>query len=109
MGIFKAGICFTLLGLSTAVLSQNTPAGEAKPFNCIDKNTLTVIDGCMSQKIETNLVFRQAEDKVLELAKTSSDKVMSTVTFDEQKMVITVLAHKDASIALVDSKKLKKD
>lgn len=88
---------------ATAIAQAATPsAGDAKPFNCIDKTTFAVNSECMSQEIESNLVFKQAEVAIVENAALVSDRAMATLTFNEETMTINVIAHKDATIAKVD-------
>lgn len=90
------------LTLSTFAASAST--GETKTFNCMDKKTFAINSDCMSQDIESTLVFKNAEKAIVAKANNTSDMALATVTFDEQAMTITVVAHKDATIAKVKTK-----
>ena len=91
-----------ILSAAAAAQASSPSAGDAKPFNCIDKTTFAVNSECMSQEIESNLVFKQAEVAIVENAALVSDRAMATLTFNEETMTINVIAHKDATIARVD-------
>lgn len=97
---------FLLVVSASSFASTNTD-GETKTFNCMDKQTFEINSGCMSQNIESNLVFKKAQKAVLDSAKDASDRALATMTFDSRTMTISIVAHKDAAIAKVDTAKLK--
>lgn len=92
-----------LISLSTFAASANT--GETKTFTCMDKKTFEINSECMSQDIESTLVFQKAEKAVVEEATNVNDRALASVTFDARTMTINIVAHKDASIASVKHKK----
>ena len=98
-----SGALLALLSVSSFVASANS--GEPKTFNCMDKKSFAINSECMSQNIESNLAFKNAEKAIIEKASTGNDRALASVTFDARTMTIHVVAHKDASIASVDHKK----
>jgi hypothetical protein len=88
-----------LMTVSAIAMSANANAGEAKLFNCMDKTTLTMNSECMSKQIASNLVFKRAEEAVIQKASDVSDKAIATMTFDPKTMTIEVVAHRDALLA----------
>lgn len=96
-----------LVAVSGASFASNSTDGETKAFNCMNKKTFEINSECMSQNIESNLVFQKAQKAVLADATDASDRALATMTFDSRTMTISIVAHKDASIAQVDTTKLK--
>lgn len=104
MKVIKPLSIILMVSACMATQAATPSAGEAKTFNCMDKTTFSVNSECMSQKIESNLVYKQAQKVVMENVVMSNDRAIATITFDEKTMTINVLAHKDATIAKVDAR-----
>ena len=94
-----------LLVVAGSSFASTNTNGETKTFNCMDKKTFEINNECMSQDIESNLVFKKAQKAVLENTSDASDRALASMTFDSRTMTISIVAHKDASIAKVDSAK----
>lgn len=97
--IFTASV----LSVSAASFATTSANGETKAFNCMDKKTFAINRACISQNIQDNLAFQKAEKAVLVNANNASDRALATMTFDNRTMTINIVAHKDATIASVDS------
>lgn len=95
-------LSFVLLALSASSFASSNADGETKAFNCMDKKSFEINSECISQNIESNLVFQKAQDVVLASATDSSDRALASMTFDARTMTISIVAHKDATIANVD-------
>lgn len=102
---FNKAVLFTIL-LSGSFYSFST-TGEAKPFDCVDKKTFEVKAECLSNNIENNLEFKNAEKTVFKNASEASDRALASMTFDSRTMTIKIVAHRDATIAKVDTSKVK--
>jgi len=68
----------------------------------MDKSTFEINSDCMTQKIESNLVFQQAQDAVIQSASDVSDRAIATMTFDVETMSIEIVAHRDALLAKIN-------
>ncbi len=97
----KLKLAFVLCVSAMSSLSFAS-TGESKAFQCMDEQTFAVNSKCMSQKIESNLVFKQAEQTIIANADYSSDRALATMTFDAKTMSINIVAHKDATLAKVN-------
>lgn len=96
-----------LLAVSASSFASSDTDGETKTFNCMDKKTFEINSECISQNIESNLVFKKAQKAVLDNANDASDRALATMTFDSRTMTISIVAHKDATIAKVDTAKFR--
>jgi len=107
MKVTKPVLAAMLFATAMAAQATSPTNGEAKTFNCMDKTTFAINSECMSQKIESNLVFKAAEKEVMDDIANASDRAMATITFYPETMTINVVAHKDATIAKADTSKRK--
>lgn len=107
MKVTKPILTAVLFASAMAAQATSPANGEAKTFNCMDKTTFAINSDCMSQKIESNLVFKAAEKEVMDDIANASDRAMATITFYPETMTISVVGHKDATIAKVDTNKQK--
>ncbi|MFT6270344.1 MAG: hypothetical protein ACJAVV_003178 [Alphaproteobacteria bacterium] len=105
--ILSALLALSALAVSATSFASSNTDGETKAFNCMDKKTFEINSGCISQNIESNLVFQKAEKAVLVNADNASDRALATMTFNSRTMTINIVAHKDATIANIDTAKLK--
>ena len=89
------------LALSAAFGIAHAESGDNQLFDCMDAKTFEMNNQCMSDKIGNNIRFRDAQTKLIDLASESQgDYAIATMTFDQEKMHIDVVAHKDALNAL---------
>ena len=89
------------LALSAAFGIAHAESGSNQLFDCMDAKTFEMNNQCMADKIGNNIRFRDAQAKVIEVASESQgDYAIATMTFDQEKMHIDIVAHKDALNAL---------
>jgi hypothetical protein len=96
-----------LLMFSASSLASTEKNEDAKLFNCMDSNTFEINSECISQNIQSNLVFQKAQKDVLKTSDNAGDRALATMTFDRRSMTISVIAHRDAAIARVDTAQIK--
>jgi hypothetical protein len=70
-------------------------------FTCIDNKSFEINAACMSNKIETNESFLNAQTILFEQNANVSDHAMASITIDPKTLNIQVVAHKDAYLARV--------
>lgn len=99
MKVLLASILTVVSSLSLAATEQ---PGDSKLFSCMDAKSFELNSQCLSKKIESNMVFKQAQAEVLQAASDASDRAIATMTFDPQTFTIEVVAHKDALLAKID-------
>ncbi|MFT4653283.1 MAG: hypothetical protein ACJA0G_000190 [Kangiellaceae bacterium] len=104
--ILSVFITVSALAVSSISFASSNTDGETKAFNCMNKKTFEINSECISHNIESNLVFQKAEKAVLENADNASDRALATMTFNSRTMTINIVAHKDATLANVDTNKL---
>jgi hypothetical protein len=89
------------LALTAAFGIAHAESGSNQLFDCMDAKTFEMNNQCMADSIGNNIRFRDAQAKVIEVASESQgDYAIATMTFDQEKMHIDVVAHKDALNAL---------
>jgi hypothetical protein len=89
------------LALSAAVGIAHAESGSNQLFDCMDAKTFEMNNQCMADQIGNNIRFRNAQAKMIEVASESQgDYAIATMTFDQEKMHIDIVAHKDALNAL---------
>ncbi|MBT1451140.1 pyridine nucleotide transhydrogenase [Glaciecola sp. XM2] len=84
--------CFGASAAQTDTVATNS-------FSCMDKTSFEINASCMSNKIETNESFLQAQTMLFEQNANASDNAMATLTIDPKTLNIEVVAHKDAYLA----------
>ncbi len=94
--------------LSVALLSffsvAHAGTGENQLFDCMDAKTFEMNNQCMSDKISSNIRFREAQTELTAVANESlGDYAIATMTFDQEKMQIDVVAHREALLARLAS------
>tara|TARA_B100002049_G_C16008260_1_gene344616 strand:- start:144 stop:449 length:306 start_codon:yes stop_codon:yes gene_type:complete len=76
-------------------------SGSNQLFDCMDAKTFELNNQCISEQISNNVRFRDAQEKVVSVADESrGDYAIATMTFDQEKMQIDIVAHRDALQAL---------
>ncbi|QCZ92543.1 pyridine nucleotide transhydrogenase [Salinimonas iocasae] len=93
----------SLLGLAllTTTGIAHAESNENQLFDCMDRTTFEVNSECMSNQITSNIRFKEAEQKVVNMASESrGDYAIATMTFDPRKMQIDIVAHRDALQAM---------
>ena len=89
------------LALSAVFGIAHAESGSNQLFDCMDAKTFELNNQCMADKIGDNIRFREAQAKVIDVASESQgDYAIATMTFDQEKMHIDIVAHKDALNAL---------
>lgn len=89
------------LALSAAFGIAHAESGSNQLFDCMDAKTFEMNNQCMADQIGNNIRFRDAQAKMIEVASESQgDYTIATMTFDQEKMHIDIVAHKDALNAL---------
>jgi NADPH-dependent ferric siderophore reductase len=89
------------LALSAAFGIAHAESGSNQLFDCMDAKTFEMNNQCMADQIGNNIRFRNAQAKMIEVASESQgDYAIATMTFDQEKMHIDIVAHKDALNAL---------
>ena len=71
-------------------------AGSSQLFDCVDSTTLEIDGKCVESKIQQNNKFVKLQDHFFEQQAFNSGNVIATLIFDEKKMQIDVIAHRDA-------------
>lgn len=72
-------------------------SGNSQLFECMDAKTFEMNNQCLSDKISSNIRYRDAQQQVTEQASENfGDYAIATMTFDAEKMQIDIVAHKDA-------------
>ena len=89
----------TLIGL--ALVSTfgiaHAESGSNQLFDCMDAKTFEMNNQCMADKISNNIRYRDAENLVAEQAGDNlGEYAIATMTFDQEKMQIDIVAHRDA-------------
>ena len=70
-------------------------------FDCMDAKSFEMNNQCMADKISSNIRFRDAQAKLIDIASDSQgDYAIATMTFDQENMHIDIVAHKDSLNAL---------
>ena len=93
----------SLLGLAllTTTGIAHAESNENQLFDCMDRTTFEVNSEGMSNQITSNIRFKEAEQKVVNMASESrGDYAIATMTFDPRKMQIDIVAHRDALQAM---------
>ena len=76
-------------------------SGENQLFDCMDAKTFEMNNQCMADQISSSIRFRDAQSDLVNVASESQgDYAIATMTFDQQKMQIDIVAHRDALTAL---------
>lgn len=66
-------------------------------FDCMDAKSFEMNNQCMADKISSNIRFRDAQQKMVNVASESlGDYAIATMTFDQEKMHIDIVAHIEA-------------
>lgn len=91
--------------LSLALLSvfgiAHAGSGDNQLFDCMDAKTFEMNNQCMSDKISNNIRFREAQTELTSLASDSQgDYAIATMTFDQERMHINIVAHREALLTL---------
>lgn len=92
-----------LLGLAllSACSIAHAESGSNQLFDCMDAKTFEVNNECMADKISSNVRFRDAQENMVNVADENlGDYAIATMTFDQEKMQIDIVAHRDALQAL---------
>ena len=72
-------------------------SGSDQLFDCMDAKTFEMNNQCMADKISSNIRFRDAQQKMVNVASESlGDYAIATMTFDQEKMHIDIVAHREA-------------
>jgi len=89
------------LALSFAFGIAHAGSGENQLFDCMDAKSFEMNNQCMADQISSNIRFRDAQSKLVNVASDSlGDYAIATMTFDQEKMHIDIVAHRDALFAL---------
>ena len=88
--VVSALVLSTLFGIAHAETEQN------QLFDCMDKETFELNSQCIANNIDSNVAFRDAQTKIITTASESSEYVSATMKFYPEKMLIEVVAHRDA-------------
>jgi uncharacterized protein YjiK len=99
MKVLVASILTVVSGISFAATEQ---PGDSKLFSCMDAKTFELNSQCLSKKIESNMVYKQAQTDLVQAASDASDRAIATMTFNPETFTIEVVAHKDALLAKID-------
>jgi hypothetical protein len=76
-------------------------SGSDQLFDCMDAKTFEMNNQCMANKIGNNIRFRNAQQNLVNIASESQgDYAIATMTFDQEKKHIDVVAHKESLNAL---------
>ncbi|MBU3022006.1 pyridine nucleotide transhydrogenase [Aestuariibacter sp. A3R04] len=89
----------TLIGLAlvTTFGVAHAESGDNQLFDCMDAKSFEMNNQCMADKISSNIRYRDAENQMAELASDNlGDYAIATMTFDQEKMQIDIVAHRDA-------------
>lgn len=88
------------LALSMAFGVAHADTNEKGLFDCMDDKTFELNNQCMSEKIGNSIQFREAQNKVIDVAsQNTGEYVVATMTFDQRKMQIDIVAHREALLA----------
>ncbi|MEW9799600.1 pyridine nucleotide transhydrogenase [Alteromonas sp. CYL-A6] len=89
------------LAMLTSFGIAHAESGSNQLFDCMDASSFEMNDECMADKISANVHYRNAQDKILNVASDSQgDYAIATLTFDPKRMQIDIVAHKDALNAM---------
>ena len=76
-------------------------SGENQLFDCMDAKSFELNNECIAENINNNIHFRDAQTDLVNVASESlGDYAIATMTFDQEKMQIDIVAHRDALSAL---------
>ena len=87
-----------ILLLGTLILTSfsQVQAGSNQLFDCVDATTLEIDSKCVESKFEQNNTFVKMQDQFFEQQAFTGGNVIATLIFDEKKMQIDVIVHRDA-------------
>ena len=72
-------------------------SGENQLFDCMDANSFEMNNQCVAEKISNSIHYREAETQVSQQANANfGEYAIATMTFNQEKMQIDVVAHRDA-------------
>lgn len=92
------------LAMLTGFGIAHAESGSNQLFDCMDAATFEMNDQCMSETIGSSAGYRNAQEEIFSGASDSQgDYAIATMTFDQQKMQIDIVAHKDALNAMLTS------
>ncbi|QJR81621.1 pyridine nucleotide transhydrogenase [Alteromonas pelagimontana] len=81
----------TTMGIAHAESEQN------QLFKCMDTKTFEMNNDCMATQISNNVRFRDTQNKLVKTTSANAgDYAIATMTFDQEKMQIDIVAHRDA-------------
>ncbi|MBU2976603.1 pyridine nucleotide transhydrogenase [Alteromonas sp. C1M14] len=89
----------TLVGLALLMSFGIAHAESDKNqlFDCMDAKTFELNNQCMTDRISSNIRYREAQHQVVEQASDNTGEyAIATMTFHPEKMQIDIVAHKDA-------------
>ena len=76
-------------------------SGENQLFDCMDKKTFELNSQCIATNISNNIRFRDAQQQMTQkISADNGEYAVATMTFDQEKMSIDIVAHKDALLVL---------
>ena len=89
------------LAMLSAMGVAHAESGSNQLFDCMDADTFEMNNQCMSDKISNNIRFRDAQTDLVNTAKENNGQyAIATMTFDQEKMQIDIVAHREALKAL---------
>lgn len=89
------------LAMLTCFGVAHAESGSNQLFDCMDAATFEMNDQCMADTISSNTGYRNAQNEIFSGASDSQgDYAIATMTFDQEKMQIDIVAHKDALNAM---------
>lgn len=97
----KIGLLAILIGASASSFAVSDNPNKIRTFDCMDKKTFDIKSECMANRVENSVAFKATQKAVVEDAKAVGDRAMATMTFDSRTMTIQIVAHKDATLALL--------
>ncbi len=88
------------LALSVAFGVAHAETNDKGLFDCMDDKTFELNSQCMSDQIGNSMKFREAQNQVINVAsQNTGEYVVATMTFDQRKMQIDIVAHREALLA----------
>jgi hypothetical protein len=90
-------LCLALL-LSAGI--AHAEAGKTEAFKCMNSETFEIDSACMVNTIGSNTDFQASQAKIIEAANENTGYAIATMTFDQEKMQIDIVAHRDALQAM---------
>lgn len=72
-------------------------SGSNQLFDCMDANTFEMNNQCMADKISNNIRYRDAQQELVNATSDNNGEyAIATMTFDQEKMQIDIVAHREA-------------